>query len=103
MEKIYVEMQSGKKEIRFDHAAIYKVTKMTGREIFDLMQDLDTKEVKDMKLTTIYEMLFCGIKGEYEKIEEMLEDFKPGEFNDYTEKLADSLGKHIGGQKTVTK
>ena len=91
-----VLMKSGEKELKFGHKAIYRLKKDTGRELFDLISDIATDKMEEMKINTMYELLFAALKDEYKDIEEMLDDLKDSEFNGYIKILGDSVGKLFG-------
>ena len=92
--------KSGKKELKFDHLAIWNLKKETGRELFDLIQDIDAENTKDVKITTMYQLLYAAFGEQYDNIEEMLSDLKETEFNNYIEAIGTSVGKLFGENTT---
>ena len=92
-----IKVQSGFKELKFNHRAVWNLQKRTGRELFDLFGDITQAETANLKLTTMYELLFAALSKEYETIEDMLDDLLGEEFQNYIKAIGDSVGKLFGG------
>ena len=97
-----VQMKSGMKEIKFGHRAIYNLKKDSGKELFELIGDISPSDINEIKMTSLYDLLYAALKDNYSNIEEMLDDLLDNKFNDYIEVIGDSVGK-LFGANTETK
>ena len=91
-----VKMNSGEKELKFGHRAIYNLKKDTGKELFELVDDLVGENISDIKITTLYDLLYAALKPYYENIELMLDDLKDNELESYINAISESVGKLLG-------
>ena len=96
MEKI--KMNSGEKEIFFNHLSQYKLMEVTGlkmKEVYKKIDEMQNEETLDLMFC--YDLLFCTIKG-YDSKDALLEDL-PQDLSEIFQKLGDAMGKHFKAGK----